>query len=527
MLWCQRERVAEPDSTFPNWPEFRRLFTYDDLIGKVVQGRYEIVRRLGAGGMGVVFLARHVHLDKAFALKIISPRFLDEPEISHRFLQEARAASRIDHPNVVNITDFGPPEEGPAFFAMEYLEGEDLSRMLAREGPLPLPRALAIAAQIARALAAAHRCGVVHRDIKPQNCLRIARDGDPDFIKVLDFGLAKVLSGTGKNTWTVGGSPGYIAPEIYRGGRTDHRVDIYALGVVVHTLVLGRLPAQTASDVDLPPGAPLLRLGDLPEPVRALITRATADDPEQRFPTAEAMLAAIESARAALAGPVHTGMSPSTSRVTRWLVALTATGALVTAVALATTRSDRDPPASAEPDPARSDPAPPATPQPDPARADSVPSPREQLAPVAEQPAPTSPPTEQPSTPSPSAERPTPSSPTEQPASSPDPATMPPETGPSKPVRQATPRPPFDEPAARALLQKNSGKLRACKAGSTFRNVETTVRLTGTVTVTPRGRATLAMPPGYDINACLERVVAGLRFQPSDLGGSFDYTFLL
>jgi serine/threonine-protein kinase len=290
----------QPDSTFPNWPEFRRLFSYDDLIGKVVQGRYEIVRRLGAGGMGVVFLARHVHLDKSFALKIISPRFLDEPEISHRFLQEARAASRIDHPNVVNITDFGPPEEGPAFFAMEYLEGEDLSRMLAREGPLPLPRALSIAAQIARALAAAHRCGVVHRDIKPQNCLRLARDGDPDFIKVLDFGLAKVLSGTGKSAWTVGGSPGYIAPEIYRGGRTDHRVDIFALGVVLHTLALGRLPAQSPSDVSLPPDAPTLHLGGLPEPVRALIARATADDPEQRFPTAEAMLAAIESARAAI-----------------------------------------------------------------------------------------------------------------------------------------------------------------------------------------------------------------------------------
>ena len=108
----------QADSSFPNWPEFRRLFTYDDLVGKVIQGRYRIERRLGAGGMGVVFLAHHIHLDKPFALKIISPRFLDEPEISRRFLQEARAASKIDHPNIVSITDFGPPEEGPAFFAM-------------------------------------------------------------------------------------------------------------------------------------------------------------------------------------------------------------------------------------------------------------------------------------------------------------------------------------------------------------------------------------------------------------------------
>ena len=120
------------DSTFPNWPELRRLFTYDELIGKVLQGRYEVVRRLGAGGMGVVFLARHVHLDKRFALKVISARFLDEPEIGRRFLLEAQAASKIDHPNVVGITDFGPPEAGPTFFVMEYLEGEDLACTLAR-----------------------------------------------------------------------------------------------------------------------------------------------------------------------------------------------------------------------------------------------------------------------------------------------------------------------------------------------------------------------------------------------------------
>ncbi|MFY0532889.1 serine/threonine-protein kinase [Nannocystis pusilla] len=291
------------DSTFPNWPELRRLFTYDELVGKVLQGRYEVVRRLGAGGMGVVFLARHVHLDKLFALKIISARYLDEPEIGRRFLLEAQAASKIDHPNVVGITDFGPPEAGPTFFVMEYLEGEDLARTLAREGPLAWPRALHVVSQIARALAAAHQRGVVHRDIKPQNCLRVERDGDPDFIKVLDFGLAKILSGTAKTTWTVGGSPGYIAPEIYRGGRTDHRVDIFALGVVLHTLLLGRLPAQTPSDVELPPHAPVMHSADLPAPLRAIIDRATAEDPERRYPSADALLAALAEARAALESP--------------------------------------------------------------------------------------------------------------------------------------------------------------------------------------------------------------------------------
>ena len=313
------------DSTFPNWPEFRRLFAYDDLVGKVVQNRYEVVRRLGAGGMGVVFLARHIHLDKLFALKIISPRFLDDPQIGQRFLLEARAASKIDHPNVVNITDFGPPEEGPAFFAMEYLEGEDLARLLALEGPLPWQRALPIASQIARALAAAHARGVIHRDIKPQNCLRVTRDDNPDFIKVLDFGLAKVLTATGKSAWTVGGSPGYIAPEIYRGGRTDHRVDIFALGALLHTLLLGRLPAQTPADVDLPAHAPVLHLADLPAPLRDLLARCLADDPDHRPADADALLAALDDTRGRLGAPAPTILAPvpadSSTYSRRWPLA--------------------------------------------------------------------------------------------------------------------------------------------------------------------------------------------------------------
>ncbi|HEY0133669.1 MAG TPA: serine/threonine-protein kinase, partial [Nannocystis sp.] len=321
------------DSSFPNWPEFRRLFAYDNLIGKVLQGRYEIVRRLGAGGMGVVFLARHIHLDKHFALKIISPRFLDEPEIAERFLLEARAASKIDHPNVVSITDFGVPEEGPAFFAMEHLEGEDLAKMLAREGHLPWPRALPIVAQIARALAAAHARGVVHRDIKPQNCFRITRDDNPDFIKVLDFGLAKVLSGTGNSAWTVGGSPGYIAPEIYRGGKVDHRVDIFALGVLLHTLLVGRLPAQ-----DPDPG--VAAVPALPPPLRALIEHATAEDLTRRLPTIEAFLAELEATRAALESPAPVQQALARRTRTRWgWIAAAAVTAGVTITLLASQRT--------------------------------------------------------------------------------------------------------------------------------------------------------------------------------------------
>jgi serine/threonine-protein kinase len=531
------------DSTFPNWPELRRLFAYDNLVGKVVQGRYEVVRRLGAGGMGVVFLARHVHLDKLFALKIISPRFIDEPEIARRFLLEARAASKIDHPNVVSITDFGPPEEGPAFFAMEYLEGEDLARLLAREGPLPRPRALTIAAQIARALVAAHARGVIHRDIKPQNCLRITRDDQPDFIKVLDFGLAKVLSGTGKNTWTVGGSPGYIAPEIYRGGRTDHRVDIFALGVVLHTLLIGRLPAQSPGDVELPPGAPVLHLADLPPELRALIQRATSDDPDQRHPTAEALLAAIEAARAAPdVPPVLADMSRKPSR--RWppLAAAAALAAAVT-VALAV----RGPAPADTPAAVPRDDAGPAAPEPAAASPLEPPAPAD-TSPVPPDTSPVSPDIRHPGsvpdaapvprdTSSVSSDSRDPSPPDRSPVPSdrgtpvrPDASPAAPDGSPAKsaPDPRPTRRPgPFDEAAARALLGRHAAELAACKASSSFRGVATTVRLAGTVEVDARGRGAAVLPPGYDVNACLERVVAGLRFRASESGGSFAYTFLL
>ena len=496
------------DSSFPNWPEFRRLFAYDDLVGKVVAGRYEIVRRLGAGGMGVVFLARHIHLDKLFALKIISPRFMDEPEIGRRFLLEARAASKIDHPNVVSITDFGPPEEGPAFFAMEYLDGEDLAQLLARVGPLPPGRVVDIAAQVARALVAAHQRGVIHRDIKPQNCLCIRRDAaSEELVKVLDFGLAKVLSGPGPghSAWTVGGSPGYIAPEIYRGGKTDHRVDIFAVGVLMYTLLIGRLPAQSPSEVTLPPGAPILHRADLPGPLRGVIDRATADDPGQRYATAEALLLALEHARVALARPA--------ARPRRWSLWLAAgvAGAVVVVGGAGLIAAGR---AAAEPR---------AVPTDNPVEA--VRSDMSAAGPAAVSSGRTAVPTDSSSigtVPSDSPSRPV-SQPV--PADSPGGAPVPADSPSRPPVRR--PPAPFDEAAARALLLRHADAASACKAGSSFGGVATRVRIAGTVTVSARGKGSLALPPGYDINPCLERLVAGLRFRASAAGGSFAHVFSL
>ncbi len=506
------------DSSFPNWPEFRRLFAYDNLLGKVVQGRYEIVRRLGAGGMGVVFLARHIHLDKHFALKIISPRFLDEPEIAQRFLLEARAASKIDHVNVVSITDFGPPEDGPTFFAMELLDGEDLAKLIAREGPLPWTRALPIATQIARALAAAHQRGVVHRDIKPQNCVRITRDDNPDFIKVLDFGLAKVLSATATSAWTVGGSPGYIAPEIYRGGKTDHRVDIYALGALLHTLLIGRLPAQTPDDVELPPGAPILHLTDLQPELRAILAKATHEDPAQRHPTAEALVADLETTRATLEHPLPARI-PKPSR--RWPLALAAAAITIPLVLLQLRPTT--PPVDPAPQPAASgseQPVPPVT-RPEPTKPVSSDTSVEPTKPVSSD---TSvEPTKSSADPQPDPSKSAPPDPQPDPSKSVPSDTPPPEPKKSPP----RPPPPFDESAAQALLKRQTDRLAACKADSSFRGVATLVRLDASVTVNPRGKATVTLPPGYDVNACIERLVAGLQFKPSPTGGTFDHLFLL
>ncbi|MCA9686604.1 MAG: serine/threonine protein kinase, partial [Myxococcales bacterium] len=160
----------------------------DPLVGTVLADRYRILALIGVGAMGAVYRAEHVSIGKTFAIKVLSPKLADKPEFVERFLREAKAASRIQHANVVEITDFGDGSAGVVFMVMELLEGEDLRRTLKREGALPWPRVRHIMTQIGQALDAAHGSGVVHRDMKPDNCFRTTRGGDPDFIKILDFG---------------------------------------------------------------------------------------------------------------------------------------------------------------------------------------------------------------------------------------------------------------------------------------------------------------------------------------------------
>jgi len=278
----------------------------DELLGQVLAERYRIERPLGAGGMGTVYVGTHLTLGRKVAIKVIQPRLGADARIAQRFVQEARAASAIGHEHIVQITDFGalPPRpgaagEGGSFLVMEYLEGEDLAQTLRRDGPLPWPRVIHIGEQIAWALAAAHRHDIVHRDIKPANCYRVPREQDPDFIKVLDFGLAKDLGEQRPDgealthTGMLLGTPGYIAPELYRGLKADHRVDIYALGALMHKLLTGELPPMGGGESDALPGLPA------PDAVVAVLARALREAPDQRHGSAQELALALRALRRA------------------------------------------------------------------------------------------------------------------------------------------------------------------------------------------------------------------------------------
>jgi serine/threonine protein kinase len=214
----------------------------DPLLGQTLAGRYHIHKKLGEGGMGAVYLAVHTLLEKQVALKVLHGEFARKPDLVERFMQEAKAASRIRHENVIDISDFGVTPDGFVFFAMELLHGHDLHEEISRARlagvPIPWDRSRKIFLQICSALSAAHSHGIVHRDLKPENIYLIEFLGHKDFVKLLDFGIAKLTEaseGDRKLTRTgmLFGTPEYMSPEQARGENVDHRVDIYAMGCIL------------------------------------------------------------------------------------------------------------------------------------------------------------------------------------------------------------------------------------------------------------------------------------------------------
>ncbi len=219
-----------------------------DLSGVVLAGRYRVLNQIGGGGMGTVHAGEHLEVGRKVAIKILRPEAFARPALVERFRREARMTARIEHEHVVECLDVGVSDEGECFYVMEWLRGEDLQALLRRERALPWPRARAIVAQVCRALAAAHAAGVVHRDLKPGNIFLVQREDNPDFVKLLDFGIAKLVAPDAApaealtRTGEVVGTTPYMAPELAAGEPFDHRIDVYATGVILFQLLAGRLP---------------------------------------------------------------------------------------------------------------------------------------------------------------------------------------------------------------------------------------------------------------------------------------------
>ncbi len=287
-------------------------------------GRYEIIGKIGEGGMGAVYEARHTVIGKRVAVKVLLEKFLEKTHLVARLLQEARMASSIGHENIVDVTDFGTTADGRSFVVMEFLEGEALAALVTRDAPLPIERSLRIVRQVASALGAAHAKGIVHRDIKPENVFLIRR-GELDFVKVVDFGVSKAVRTREENpewqrlthTGMVLGTPVYMSPEQAQGGDdVDHRADVWAVGVLLYECLTGEVPfrannylgviSQVINQDITPPSKLRPELG-IPEAVETVVMRALQKDRDQRYQH----MADVESdVERLLAGDQNLGLPP-------------------------------------------------------------------------------------------------------------------------------------------------------------------------------------------------------------------------
>ncbi|MDC0707402.1 protein kinase [Stigmatella sp. ncwal1] len=286
----------------------RTVAEADEYIGKTLAKKYRVEALIGEGGMGKVYRSRQLALDKPVVLKVLRQSLLSDERTVARFQREAKAASRLNHPNSISILDFGQADDGALFIAMEFVPGQDLHQLLNREWPLAEGRVIRIVSQVLSALSDAHGAGVIHRDLKPENIMVEQRRNDVDFVKVLDFGIAKITDSSGEDgpaltrAGFVCGTPEYMSPEQARGASVDHRSDLYAVGVLLYQLTTGLLPFESDSAV----GFATKHLTEEPPPpskrrpearisvgMERLILRALSKDPDDRPANAEAFKAEL------------------------------------------------------------------------------------------------------------------------------------------------------------------------------------------------------------------------------------------
>ncbi len=300
----------------------------DPLIGRVIGGRYRVLGRMAEGGMASIYKARQDLLERVVAVKVLSRALSEDPLQKERFLREARAANRIHHECVIDVTDFGETEDGLVYLVMEYLEGESLADLVGR-GPVPVHRAFGIVRQVCQGLQRAHDIGIFHRDLKPENIFLVRHDDGGDHAKILDFGLARVVGDKRlTSTGQVFGTPEYISPEQASGGDVTHLADLYALGVILYEMIAGRLPFtgstarlvyQHLREQARPPShvAPAIQPG-----VDAVVMRLLDKTPSKRYGSARAVAEALAALEAEIAKQDGVATMPAREVTTAEVLAL-------------------------------------------------------------------------------------------------------------------------------------------------------------------------------------------------------------
>ncbi len=297
----------------------------DPFLGAVIDGRYAIMERIGEGGMGVVYKARQTSIDRIIAIKMLNAQMAADPTWVQRFYNEAKACSRLQHPNTIRMFDFGQSQDGRLFMTMEFLDGLTLRQALNTQAPMAPHRVLKILIQCCASLAEAHSIGIIHRDIKPDNVFLLNMAGSPDFVKLLDFSVAKLLQENDRMRTQAGvvfGTPQYMSPEQGRGLPLDARSDIYALGILGYEMLTGRVPFHDENPMNVLQMHLRAELPPLPQTIpmdaQNIVRRALAKEPGQRYQSAGEMMQHCQHVFAQLQGG---GASVGAAGVPRTMIA--------------------------------------------------------------------------------------------------------------------------------------------------------------------------------------------------------------